>query len=122
VLFFQIAERTTHVVGGSRDVTNRIQDRALEIAEACKAQGLDRPHHGGVGRAGTVAERRRRTRQYDLTIFTDESRDAATGGAKLLIGAAQELIQVTAKLGRELVCHSQPSSSPRDETAEKCLA
>ncbi len=52
--FLDIPEGTAHVVGRSRDLANRIQDGALEVAQPGKAQGLDRPHHRGVGRAGPV--------------------------------------------------------------------
>jgi hypothetical protein len=44
----EIPEGATHVVGGGRDLADRIQDGALEVAQAGEAQGLDRAHHRGV--------------------------------------------------------------------------
>jgi hypothetical protein len=104
-----IPERAAHVVGGGRNPAGRIQDGALEIAEAGETQGLDRPHHGGVGRADALAECRRRARQHDLAIFIDESRDPAAGSAELRIGAAQELIQVDSEFSSVRHSHGTPA-------------
>src|SRR5262249_30682136 len=96
----QLLERPPHVVRGVRLLPERVEDRALELAQSGVAQSLNGANDGRIGRVGQVAERRGRARQGELAIFIDETQDAVTGAAEPGIRAAQQPIQLAAGLHR----------------------